>query len=83
MLDDTDTSEEKKLDNNSGGIGCLTIVGIVFITLKLLGVAPVAAWSWWWVTAPLWGPLAFVLVIVALMWVVAHTLGGSIRVTRR
>ena len=26
--------------------------------LKLIGVAPVAAWSWWAVTAPLWGKAA-------------------------
>lgn len=27
------------------------VVFIVFLTLKLVGVI---AWSWWWVTAPLW-----------------------------
>jgi hypothetical protein len=39
----------------SGGIGFFGLLGIVFITLKLCGVID---WSWWWVTAPLWGPLA-------------------------
>ena len=28
---------------------------ILFLGLKLAGVGPVASWSWWWVTAPLWG----------------------------
>ena len=34
------------------------ILGVIFIVLKLLDVAPVAAWSWWWVLLPL--ALAFV-----------------------
>jgi len=33
---------------------------IIFLILKLTSVI---SWSWWWVTAPLWGPLAFVLAI--------------------
>lgn len=34
------------------------LLGVVFIVLKLMGVMPVAAWSWWWVLLPL--ALAFV-----------------------
>jgi len=30
---------------------------LVFLTLKLVGVI---AWSWWWVTAPLWAAAALV-----------------------
>lgn len=44
--------------SSSGGIGFFGLLGIVFITLKLTGFID---WSWWWVTAPLWGGLAFVL----------------------
>jgi len=46
-------------NNNSsgGGIGFCGLLAIVFITLKLTGVI---SWSWWWVTAPLWGGLAIV-----------------------
>jgi hypothetical protein len=40
-----------------GGIGVLGLLGVVFVTLKLCGVID---WSWWFVTAPFWGPLAFV-----------------------
>ncbi|MGA8007900.1 MAG: TIGR04438 family Trp-rich protein [Thiomonas sp.] len=29
------------------------ILSLIFIALKLLDVAPVAAWSWWWVLLPL------------------------------
>jgi hypothetical protein len=36
------------------GPSLCTLLAIVFITLKLLGVSAVATWSWWWVLAPLW-----------------------------
>lgn len=38
------------------------VLFVVFLVLKLIGVI---AWSWWWVTAPLWIPLA-ILVVAAL-----------------
>ena len=43
----------------------LTLLGLIFITLKLCGVI---TWSWWWVTAPLWAGFAMlgVLVLVGL-----------------
>jgi hypothetical protein len=31
-----------------------TIVFIIFLVLKLLGIGVVATWSWWLVTLPLW-----------------------------
>lgn len=34
---------------------------LVMFTLKLLGITEV---SWWIVTAPLWGPLSVVLIVV-------------------
>ena len=43
------------MDNQSRGVDFCEVLAIVFITLKLTGVI---AWSWWWVTAPLWGGLA-------------------------
>ena len=44
--------------SSKNGVGCLTVIGIVFVVLKLLGIAPVANWSWWWVTSPFWAPAA-------------------------
>lgn len=38
----------------------LGIMFLIFLTLKLAEVGAVAAWSWWWVTAPLWAPFALV-----------------------
>jgi hypothetical protein len=40
-------------ENNasSGGISVLSILGLIFIVLKLAGYID---WSWWWVLAPFW-----------------------------
>ena len=46
----------------------LSILGIGFIILKLTGII---TWSWWWVTAPLWIPIAFVAGTVFAICIVA------------
>lgn len=52
-------------NNSSGaGIGFLGLLTIAFIVLKL---TKYIAWSWWWVLAPLWMPLALVLLIVVIV----------------
>ena len=33
-------------------MGMLEALFVLFVTLKLIGLI---TWSWWWVTAPLWG----------------------------
>lgn len=53
-----------EVKTNNSGIGFFGLLAIVFITLKLCGVIN---WSWWWVTAPLWGPLAIVLPFIILL----------------
>lgn len=40
--------------SSGGGVSLCTVVFIVFLILKLVGVI---TWSWWWVTAPLWIPV--------------------------
>lgn len=52
----------------SGGIGFCGLLTIVFIVLKLTGYI---AWGWTWVLAPMWIPLAIVLGIFAIVFVVA------------
>lgn len=49
------------------GTSILGLLGIVFVVMKLIGIEPVASWSWWWVTAPFWGGFALVLGIVAVL----------------
>lgn len=48
----------KSTDN---GIGLLTVLFLIFMVLKLTGHID---WSWWYVTLPLWGGVAAVVVIV-------------------
>ena len=49
----------------TGGVSFFGVLTIVFVTLKLCGLI---GWSWLWVLAPIWMPMAFavLLVIVAL-----------------
>ncbi len=37
--------------------------GLLFIAFLILKLCNVITWSWWWVTAPLWIPVAFLLVV--------------------
>ena len=53
---------------SDGGVGFFGLLAIVFITLKLTNYIN---WSWWWVTAPLWGPLALVIVVLGITLAVA------------
>ena len=60
----------KASNSSSGGIGLGGMLFCIFLVLKLCGIGPVAAWSWWWITAPLWGP-AVLAVLVILIFVLA------------
>lgn len=47
----------------------LNLLGIAFIAMlvmKIANISPVGRWSWWAVTAPLWGPVAILLFVVFL-----------------
>ena len=59
-------SENNKNTVLGGGLTFLQALFLVFLVLKLKGKTVVATWSWWWVTAPLWGGLAIVLVILLI-----------------
>ena len=59
-------NNEKTVVNNTGGIGFLGLLAIVFITLKLTGYI---AWSWWWVLAPIWIPIIILpFLFILLLW---------------
>ena len=57
--------------SKSEGMGCLTVVGIVLVVLKLLAVEPVAHWSWLRVLCPFWAPFA----LIAALFLVAGIFG--------
>ena len=46
---------------NGNGLGFFGMLTIVFIALKLTDNID---WSWWWVTAPMWGPITLGIVIL-------------------
>ena len=51
---------------------------IVFLVLRLTGVID---WSWWWVTSPLWLPIALILVgllVAAVLGLTAYKVGTSV-----
>ncbi len=45
--------------STNGGTSILGLLGVAFVILKLCHVID---WSWWWVTAPFWGGVAFILI---------------------
>jgi len=53
------------MSNNEkgGGVGILTVIGVVLVILKLCGLIH---WSWIWVLAPFWFPVALVIVIILI-----------------
>ena len=53
----------KNNSNSSNGIGLFSLMFLIFMTLKLMGYI---TWSWWWVTAPLWGGFALIGVIAII-----------------
>lgn len=53
-----------KTDNTGSSI-FMSLLAVLFIGLKLTGYI---TWSWWWVLAPIWGPIALCLVVIAVAW---------------
>lgn len=68
--------------------------GLLFIVLLLLKVGVVETvvigWSWWWITAPLWGPTALIIgifviivVVIALFFVVSLIIDIAMALCKR
>lgn len=57
-------------ERRPAGLGIVSVVVIVLVVLKLVGVQPVADWSWWWLLAP-FAPAAGGLLIWAVWSMVA------------
>lgn len=47
--------------NFGGGFGLLFAALVILKLLKLIHI------SWWWVTAPIWGPLAILAIVMVLV----------------
>lgn len=59
-----------KTTSVKAGFPFLTILGLIFITLKLADIGVVATWSWWWVLSPFWLPLliAVGMIVIVYLW---------------
>ena len=56
-----------KTEVQTGGLGFIGLLTIVFITLKLTGYI---AWSWLWVLSPLWIPLVGLFGVLAFVFTI-------------
>ena len=52
------------MDTEYVGVVVCNILGIIFIVLKLIGTID---WSWGWVLAPFWIPIAIVILCVIIL----------------
>ncbi len=61
------------MDNKAkqGGLGIVSVLTIVFIVLKLLGVI---RWSWIWVLSPIWISAVIVVAVFSVI-----LIGGRIK----
>ena len=66
--------KQKQKRMAGSGLSVTSILGIIFVTLKLLEEID---WPWLWVTAPFWGPIAlfiavgiFIIVVTAFFWTI-------------
>jgi hypothetical protein len=54
----------------TGGFTLSSMVFIVFLIFKLAEIGKIATWSWWWVTSPLWMPIAIIPAIIIIVIIV-------------
>ena len=59
-------------NTRSGGIG---FGGALFLLLLGLKLGHVINWSWWWVFAPFWGPVAILIAVVFVVGLIAIIFG--------
>ena len=53
------------MNNKKRGMGFLSVLGLIFIVLKLTNLV---TWSWWVVLLPIYGPMAFILILLFILW---------------
>ena len=68
---------------DTGGVGCGTVLLIVFVVLKLTGNID---WTWFWVLSPIWIPIVFVifcLTLAGLLYLLGITIDGIHRMFKK
>ncbi len=61
--------DDRKNGVKLGGFGISTIVGLLFIVMKVFELGIVANWSWLWVLSPFWIGYSIVFIIL-IIWVI-------------
>jgi len=61
-----DKKEDKVTVKTGPSIGIFGLMFLIFMVLKLTGHI---GWSWFWVTAPLWMPISFMVLILLIIFV--------------
>lgn len=63
------------MDNNNnsrvGGVAGIGFCDLLFVVFLILKLTHVIDWSWWWVTAPLWIPLALLIVVFVIIGIIS------------
>lgn len=54
------------MSDKAGAVVSIGFTQALFITFLVLKLTKVIDWSWWWVTAPLWVPVAFAILFVTV-----------------
>ena len=49
------------MENNNYGMSFSSVLFLIFLVLKLTNVID---WSWWWITAPLWGGILLWIILI-------------------
>ena len=57
-------------------MGGTSFCNLLFLTFLVLKLTNVINWSWWWITAPLWAPIAIIFVVVIVGLIIAIILAG-------
>lgn len=60
-------SSSSKGSSSGGGVGIPTVIQIVFIILKVVGVIE---WSWLWVLSPTWISILVVIFVLLILFIV-------------
>jgi phosphoglycerol transferase MdoB-like AlkP superfamily enzyme len=63
------------MDNRNGAVGGVSLDVVLFVVFLILKLCNVIDWSWWWVTAPLWIPVALFVVVCVIVFIVAFIVG--------
>ena len=59
------------MNKNSISVSTGSLCSTLFIVFLILKLTKVIDWSWWWVTAPLWGGVAIMILALIILFIVS------------